>query len=67
MRTELIINEAIRNRQDNYINVIKKELVLAQSIIKTPMLLKHTTEKFNFEEIETYKRELVLSGDGNDN
>jgi hypothetical protein len=41
-------------RQQEYIELLKKELILAQNIIKTPVLLEQTRKKFNFEEAELY-------------
>ena len=55
--SEIIVHEAIKKRQQEYIEVLKKELILAQNIIRTPVLLEHANKKFNFDEVEFYKHE----------
>lgn len=37
--------------------MLKKELILAQNIIRTPVLLEHANKKFNFDDVEFYKHE----------
>ena len=39
--------------------MIKKELVLAKNIIRTPVLLEQTYKKLNFDDVEFYRHELV--------
>lgn len=57
--SEIIVHEAIKKRQQEYIEVLKKELILAQNIIRTPVLLEHANKKFNFDDVEFYKHEPV--------
>ena len=38
---------------------MKKELILARNIIKTPVLLEQTYKKLNIEDVEFYRHELV--------
>ena len=54
---EINVHEAIKKRQQEYIDILKKELILAQNIIRTPVLLEHANKKFNFDEVEFYKHE----------
>jgi hypothetical protein len=50
------VNVAIQERQEDYIQLLKKELIMAQNIIRTPALLEQTNKKFNFETMELYQR-----------
>ncbi len=56
---EFSVNEAIKERQNDYIEVLKKELLLARNIIKTPVLLEQTYKKVNLDDVEFYRHELV--------
>lgn len=38
---------------------MKKELILAKNIIRTPVLLEQTYKNLNFDDIEFYRHELV--------
>ena len=56
---EMKVHETIRERQEDYIAVLKKELILARNIIRTPALLEQTFKKLNFDDVEFYRHELV--------
>lgn len=56
---EFAVNEALKERQADYIEVLKKELILARNIIKTPVLLEQTYKKVNLDDVEFYRHELV--------
>jgi len=45
------------SRQSDYVDLLKKELIVAQNIIKTPVLLDQTRKKFNYEEAELYQHD----------
>lgn len=62
--SEIIVHEAIKKRQQEYIDVLKKELILAQNIIRTPVLLEHANKKFNFDDVEFYKHEPAAVANG---
>ena len=62
--SEIIVHEAIKKRQQEYIDVLKKELILAQNIIRTPVLLEHANKKFNFDDVEFYKHEPAAAANG---
>jgi hypothetical protein len=57
--SEIAVHEALKKRQLEYIELLKKELILAQNIIRTPVLLEHANKKFNFDDVEFYKHEPV--------
>lgn len=60
---ELKVNEKIRERHEGYIEILKKELILARNIIKTPVLLDQTYKKLNFDDVEFYRHDLVAKRD----
>ena len=48
------MKEIIINRQLEYIEVIKRELVLAKNIIKNPSLFDKATMKMNYRILDLY-------------
>jgi hypothetical protein len=56
---EIHLHDAIRKRQEGYIHILKKELLLARNIIQTPVLLGSTYKKLNFDDVEFYRHELL--------
>ncbi|CDW76163.1 UNKNOWN [Stylonychia lemnae] len=59
MSKELGINEVLNQRQNEYIEILKKELVIAKNIIKRPRELLKFSRDQGFHRIEIYKYEKV--------
>eukprot|EP00347_Sterkiella_histriomuscorum_P019529 403341284 len=55
---ELELKDVLLERQQNYIMVLKKELVFAKNIIKNPNLFQKAFEDMNFDQVEYHQRDL---------
>ena len=52
---EMEVKQLIQDRQNKYIDVLKKELIIAKNIIKFPRVHNKISQKMNFDEIILYQ------------
>ncbi len=56
---EFRIKDLIIQRKEEYIDLLKRELILAQNIIKNPSVFSHANETLGAEKIEKYVYERI--------